>query len=390
MDPQTPAPVIRKSAAAAPRGFIPELILELTERCNNACAHCYVRLPEKDSAAARELTTEAWEDVLGQAAEAGVITVRFTGGEPLLRPDFTRLYLHARRLGMKVRLCTNACLIDPEIADCLARTPPLEKIQITVYGMHPETYERMTGSRGSYAAFRRGVDLLLERRVPFMVSGAMLPLHPGEVEEFEAWTRTLPWTEEGSHRQVATLELRVRRDNEAADRRIRAMRLAPEQIVRFLARDPEFRARCAEYCAHCLPARSDRLFGCDPTDSHYVDAYGRVHVCYGIRDPDLAFDLRTGTLREALFERFPRIMARTPADPEYLARCARCFLRGLCDQCPGKSWSEHGTLDRPVEYICAVGHEQARFLGLLADGERAWEVCDGPERLKRLEGGNHD
>ena len=34
--------------------------------------------------------------------------MRFTGGEPLLRPDFEELYLHARRLGMKVLLFTNA------------------------------------------------------------------------------------------------------------------------------------------------------------------------------------------------------------------------------------------------------------------------------------------
>jgi len=35
---------------------------------------------------------------------------------------------------------------------------------------------------------------------------------------------------------------------------------------------------------------------------------------------------------------------------------------------------EYGTLDTPVEYLCAVAHAQARHLGLLQDGESSWEV----------------
>jgi sulfatase maturation enzyme AslB (radical SAM superfamily) len=54
-------------------------------------------------------------------------------------------------------------------------------------------------------------------------------------------------------------------------------------------------------------------------------------------------------------------------NPEYLRRCARCFLKGFCEQCPAKSWSEHGNLDTPVEYLCEVAHAQARYMGWLAD-----------------------
>jgi hypothetical protein len=42
---------------------------------------------------------------------------------------------------------------------------------------------------------------------------------------------------------------------------------------------------------------------------------------------------------------------------------------------------EHGTLDTPVEYLCEVAHTQARFLGLLKEDEKAWEVVDWQERI---------
>ncbi len=52
---------------------------------------------------------------------------------------------------------------------------------------------------------------------------------------------------------------------------------------------------------------------------------------------------------------------------------------------PAKSWTEHGTLDTPVEYLCEVAHAQARKLGLLGEDEKSWEVTDGQARVARLD-----
>lgn len=45
---------------------------------------------------------------------------------------------------------------------------------------------------------------------------------------------------------------------------------------------------------------------------------------------------------------------------------------------------ESGTLDTPVEYLCDVAHAQARYLGLIGEHEKAWEVTDGKERGERF------
>ena len=98
----------------------------------------------------------------------------------------------------------------------------------------------------------------------------------------------------------------------------------------------------------------------------------------------MTFDLKKGALKEAVASGFPRLKEMRTTNPLYLERCARCFLRGFCEQCPAKSWSEHGTLDTPVEYCCRVAHAQARFLGLVMEEERAWEVRDSAERIQNL------
>jgi len=59
--------------------------------------------------------------------------------------------------------------------------------------MKKESYEAVTRVSGSYEAVRRGMDLLLEKRVPFLVKGALLPQNNTEVEEFKSWAFTIPW-----------------------------------------------------------------------------------------------------------------------------------------------------------------------------------------------------
>ena len=109
------------------------LDMELTERWDNNCIHCYINLPADDVAAKeKELSTSEVKGILEEAASLGCLTVRFTGGEPLLREDFEEIYVFTRKLGLKVLLFTSATLITPEVAQLLARIPPLKKIEVTV------------------------------------------------------------------------------------------------------------------------------------------------------------------------------------------------------------------------------------------------------------------
>jgi radical SAM protein with 4Fe4S-binding SPASM domain len=359
------------------------LDLELTERCNNNCIHCNINLPMADDGARqRELSTMAIKGILSEAAALGALSVRFTGGEPLLREDFIELYLHARRLGLKGLLFTNARLITSELADLFARVPPLAKIEVTVYGMKLQTYEAGSRVPGSYEEFRRGVGLLLERNVPFVVKGALLPPNRAEMESFEAWAATLPAMDKPPGYSMF-FHLRGRRDSLTKNRLIQSLRLKPEDGVALLKREGEAYVKVmGEFCAKFMGPPGDRLFACGAGYGVCVDAYGVLQSCLLLRHPDTVYDLKKGSLKDALINFFPRLREETRAlNPDYLARCARCFLRGLCEQCPAKSWAEHGSLDTPVEYFCQVAHAQAMDLGLLRAGECAWEIENWKERI---------
>jgi len=380
--------VVRKTAShpllrSGRRPRLGRLDIELTERCNNDCIHCCINRPADDAAArSREMPTGLIKDILRQAAELGCLTVRFTGGEPLLRLDARELYLFARQLGLKVLLFTNARLITPELADLFARVPPLEPIEISVYGMHPESCAAVTRIPFAFAQSRRGVNLLLERRVPLVVKSVLLPPLNPERDEFEAWASTLPEMARPPN-YTLFLDRRSRRDDPRKDALIESLRPSPQEVLAVLARSPEtYRRNMAQFAARFMGPAGDRLFACGASHGMCVDAYGRAQPCMGVRTPELtvALDGRAG-LVDAL-ERFRRLGAMRATNPDYLSRCARCFLRGLCEQCPAKSWAEHGSLDAPVAYLCDAAHAQARCLGWLGENEMGWEVMDWQERIR--------
>lgn len=361
------------------------LDLELTERCNFDCVHCYINRPAGNrKAKAGELSTERIKTILEEAASLGCLRVRFTGGEPLLREDFEELYVFARRLGLKVAIFTNASLITPRSAETFRQIPPLEKIEVTVYGMKKGSYEKVTRVPGSFEAAWRGIGLLRENKIPFVAKGAFLPGNKADVKEFELWAAGIPWM--GNAPPYSQFfNLRSRRDSEKKNRLIRSLRLPPAEGVEFLMRDgPEFAKEMTAYCSRFM-GPTGKLFSCGAGKGKgCVDAYGSFSPCILLKSPETNTDLEQGSMKDALTAFFPKVRATKAANPDFLARCARCFLRGLCDQCPARSWMENGTLDTPVEYYCLVAHEKARRLGLLEAGERAWEVKNWRKRVRGL------
>ena len=114
----------------------------VTYRCNSRCQYCNV-WREKSFQNKKELDVEEAERLLNQVYAAGVRYIDFTGGEPTLYPDLTRLLRHAKRLGIKTEVTTNGLPHSPEklreIAECA------DKFNFSLDTLNRETYRRVRG-----------------------------------------------------------------------------------------------------------------------------------------------------------------------------------------------------------------------------------------------------
>lgn len=370
------------------KALLQSLHLEITERCNNACVHCGINRNMNDSGVMeKEIHARDIKRILKEARELGCTDLKITGGEPLVRQDFEEIYLYARKLGLRVSLFTNATLINHEIAGLFRDVPPLEKIEVTLYGMCQASAESVTRNSGAFRAAFHGLGLLQKYEIPFLLKFAYLSQNSDDVDDFRNYCKKSGHAADMSC-YVLLYTKRIRRDSSNKNRKIDKLRISPENADAFFLKYlQEYLDDLPNFLAATAGPQGKTLFGCGAGRMQgTVDAYGGFSPCLLLKNPRFTYDLRKGSLEEALTKCFPIWRSAQAEDPLYLERCARCFLKSLCEQCPAISWIESGKLDRPVRYYCQIAHALAARLGLLAAGERAWLVTNWRERIRNQMG----
>jgi radical SAM protein with 4Fe4S-binding SPASM domain len=342
--------------------------LEATARCNLDCRHCYINLPAgAKSAKKRELSPEEIGRIGGEAAALGAVWCLITGGEPLLRKDFFDVYLRLLSKGLVLSLFTNATLVTKEHIRFFRKYPPRD-IEVTVYGVTKETYERVTRTRGSFEAFMNGLARLLGSGIPIRLKAMALRSNKHEIAAIGDFCRART---KDYYRFDPQLHLRFDR-NEDRNTIIRAERLSPREVARLERLDPERFGALAAACGEILPAEAPggarvpecrHIFRCGVGQrSFVVGPEGNLRPCLSLHHPDFLYDLKKGSLADAWNGFLPQVLSRETDRREYLERCGRCPVVNLCLWCPAHAYLETGELDRPVEAFCRVAEARAEGL----------------------------
>ena len=350
----------RLSAKRAPIGFE----LELTARCNNDCRHCYINLPAGDRQAQRnELSVEEISAIADQAVELGALWVLITGGEPLLRKDFHEIYLILKKKGLLVSVFTNACLINETHVELFRKYPPRD-IEVSVYGVTQATYESVTRKAGSYAAFRRGLDLLLQNGVKVRLKAMAIRSNVHELPEIASFCRENTCD---TFRFDPLLHLRYD-SNPHRNAEIQAERLSPAEIVAIEQADEDRADMLQQKCAELIaPERShidcDHLFHCGAGQSNFSVSYdGYFQLCSSLHHPECTYNLRQGSLSDAWYNFAARVRDMRSGNPEFLEKCQKCPIVNLCLWCPANAHLECGQMDGWSDYFCQVAHARAEAI----------------------------
>lgn len=157
-----------------PSRYIRSVKWAITGRCNDKCRHCHMSAPEPNYC---ELPHESMMEIVNQLAECGVMRVRLTGGEPLLRPDFLEIVeaLSERNIFIEA-IQTNGALVDEKLLR-----------ELELMGVRPEFYmsydgmgwhDWMRGIAGAEKAVNRAFALC--RDMGFETAASMA-LHKGNI-----------------------------------------------------------------------------------------------------------------------------------------------------------------------------------------------------------------
>jgi radical SAM protein with 4Fe4S-binding SPASM domain len=351
--------------------------IELSHRCPLECAHCYNNLPMDDGVARRnEMTTEEIKRVLDELAEVGCLWLCFTGGEIFARADFMDIYRHAKERGFLITLFTNGTLITERIADQIAAMPPFA-IEITLYGRTKAVYESLTGIPGSFEKCMRGIDLLIERKLPLALKTVAVTINKHELKAMKKFA-----DEKGVEFKFDQA-INPRIDCSASPL---AVRLSPAEVV---AIDLEDTRRAAEwrYLAVDLAApplqegEIPLVYDCGGGISSFaIDPYGNMSIC--VLSKVDQYNVREGSVREG-WEKFLHSVRFRHATR--ITKCSSCALHSMCGSCAAFSELENGDPEEPVDFLCRTAHLRAEIFDIAVRPHGDCEYCIGGSGRHEIE-----
>jgi radical SAM protein with 4Fe4S-binding SPASM domain len=138
---------IKTEVNISPLPSLRYLELQLTEKCNLACRHCYL-----GTAGKRDMELETALGITGEFHSMGGLRLLISGGEPLLYPRLEDFLKEISSLKIRRVLLTNGTLIDKKNIGML----DVEEIQFSLDGW--ERGHEVLRGRGTFAKTIEGIE----------------------------------------------------------------------------------------------------------------------------------------------------------------------------------------------------------------------------------------
>lgn len=170
-----PSRLLRPSVSKAPEPSLRYLELQITDRCNLKCRHCYIG---KDQT--HELSAGQVRNILGEFQDMQGLRVLITGGEPLLHSEFQTINRMLPDFRVRKVLFSNGLLMNR----ALLKDLHVDEIQISIDGLE-DAHDALRG-RGSFRKAMAGLRLCLDSGFAVSVSSMV---HAGNLDDFDEMER---------------------------------------------------------------------------------------------------------------------------------------------------------------------------------------------------------
>lgn len=319
--------------------------MELTYKCPIHCVHCYADCYNNAKYSAKELSTGAVKHLMNKLHDAGCLWFTFTGGDPMMRPDFTTLYDHAKDLGFIFSIMTSLAALNDKILSKMREKPPFS-IDMTLNGVTEKTYENISQVRGSFKKVMKNIDRVLEAGLPLKIKTLVSKNNIHEVDEIKKFVES-----KGGEFSPSTL-IFARLDGSAAPC---AYRLPVRDVVKMSYPDAE----CGE-APDAAKDRDDSGVEMDPTPNRFyrcaigywqwhINPRGHLNICSCVRKP--SYDLVKGSVQEGI-KKLADYIKNKNFSKDF--ECRSCKIWHLCHFCPGKAELELGDEEKVIPYFCEL------------------------------------
>lgn len=302
---------------------------ELTPRCNFNCKMCYVHLKENQiSKYGKELCADEWLRIAREAKEAGTTWLCLTGGEPLLHPEFEKIYKELARMGFFITLQTNGSLI-PQYKELLENYPP-RGVKITLYGVTDETYKKVCGIKKGFTKVNQGIQLLKQMHIPVQLVSTIINQNINELKNISLYAMyyQIPWVFtsgiKASLRGVDTKidEIRVQEKNDQA---------LKKQIRHYIKNPINIERKPCTYC-------KDYRLG------YWITWDGKMRFCSFLDQPNIS--IKNFNFNDAWIQ-----LVKFEDGLKWPQNCYNCEANTVCFKCIASIATDSGSINKVnIEY----------------------------------------
>lgn len=312
--------------------------IELTEKCNLNCVHCYLQGLYKGS----DMTTDEVLTAIDKLYEEGVLFLYFTGGEILSRKDFKTIYVYAKKKGFIIELLTNGTLITEDIIEIFNMYPPAT-VSISMYGKDNESYDKVTRTKGNFDKLTKGIKLLKDNGIHFEIKFIGVKENKGDYFAVKKIAEDYGAVFSSSFEMFPTL---------SGDNITLQHMLELEDIIEIEKKDEKSIALWANYKKFSNPFK-DRydvpLFLCDMAVSNFlIDHEGYINPCHKCRFKE--FNIMNNSLSDAwkYYAKYREMKA-----PKTL-KCLQCDYIMLCNPCLRVNYLNTGSYTEVPDIVCKL------------------------------------
>ncbi len=332
---------------------------EITSRCNFKCKMCYVHSEDCNCHADEELSFEQWESVADQALDAGIVFVLITGGEPLIRNDFSAIYEMLIKKGFVVSVNSNLSLVTEEHIKLFKKYPP-SRINASLYGVSDETYQNLCGVP-AYSKVEKVIDKLKESGIPVKINSSITPFNCQDIDGIISFCNQKQLNLQTASYMFPSARLSVGRERFVPERAaFYKVLLDLKQLDRqkFLDRAEKVK-RGIEYVqsGSCIdPEIKNTGVRCRAgSSSIWIDYKGNMSICGMV-----PADENNNILRRGFTECYKSVKESTKAIvlPE---KCSECKYKYICNVCAASCYSETNAFDKVPTYLCEMSEYIDRY-----------------------------
>lgn len=337
---------------------------ELTPTCNMSCSMCYIRMSSTEISDKGLLSVNDWIRIGKEAVANGCVFLLLTGGEPLLYPSFSNLYMQLRDLGLIVTINTNGTLIDNSLIKVLKGNQP-RRINISLYGSSNETYAKLCHNPQGFTQTMKGIHLLLENGIQVKANLTLTPQNIQDLDSMIDITEKL-----GIPITIANYTFPpVRKENVKVEELVR---LNPQQAayVQFYTfykeyyNLPNFKENIenklngisiCQYAAREEVTPPGGLLCTAGVSSFWVNWRGEISPCGMLQKP-------IRSLKEYSFKEGWEAIKTETKQIFTSKKCFNCRFRKICKACGAASFAENHDFSLPAAYHCELNEAYEKLL----------------------------